>query len=656
MARSKSKAGNDQDAEGEGDRKPKKAKKKRASSEKANVKVGDISNVPGNVQVAGGDIRTTVTYEEATAARTEKEFEVNELEELRVSLFEKRESLKLQSTAQVESGGAFHSSALGLNQGRYLLGRAEPLRQLIQRLDSEQSVFISGRGGVGRTSLLQAGLMPYLLEQGHLPVLVSLSREALELSIKRNILTRVESTTYLKRLNLAKFLEHAAKFLPGNKRLVLLIDDYENVSEQTLEEQLQAFETEWGLTKANRKLRWLFSIDRGFTARLAPFQPDGILDVPPLDRAAATQVIVGPNHDGLKIEEAYLNEILNELGNHRETIKGASINPSELQVVLRALAESDSSHSLSKAYEEKERVNGIFEDYLVRTIDNNFIPAERPVVWQILTFLKDEYGTPVSTGWIESKLRTYGFETKDVPHLLRGLRKQHVISAKEENYELAHVNLMRGIQKWLNEQTLLKNAHDESIEQLNNIRASALRGLLAGGLGFAVFPWIVGGPVKDPAAVFFFTLLYAPVGALIGLLLTFFIDVFIARYRGSHPLQRYLLSAATGLITFGLGLGLYVYLEELGDKTLLQFILSTVVGGAWGTVTGTGIAWAMSSSRLQTWKIPVIALVSALTLYLFNVFFPVLNQATSLKILVGGFWFPFVILAGILFWKRADPN
>ena len=622
------------------------------------VAIGGISiggDLKGNLQVASGDIVTNV---EATAARTEKEYEINELEELKASILETLDSLKTQSSVQSEMDKPFHLNALELTEGKYLLGRAEDLRQLTRRIDVRQSVFICGRGGVGRTSLLQAGLMPTLLQQGDWPVLVSISREPLALSIERSILSRVESTTYLKRLNLAKFLEHAARILPENKRLLLLLDGFENIYEQTSEEQLRAFEAEWRLTQANRKLRWLFSIDRGFTARLAPFQPDDILEVPPLDRAAATQVMIDPEQGGLKIEDAYLEEILNELGNHRESIMGASINPSDLQVVVRALAEGDSSRSISEIYEKKERVNGIFAEYLVRTINNNFIPAQRPVVWQILTFLKEEYGTPVSRGWIESQLRTYGFESKNIPDLLRGLRKHHVISAREENYELAHLNLKRGIQKWLNEQTLLKNARDESIQQLNNIRASALRGMFGGALGFGLFRWIVGGPVRDITAIGFLTLLYAVIGGLSGLLLTFLSDVFIAENRGTRPWQRYLFSAVTGLITFGLGFGLFVYLNENAENKLLEFIIASVIGGAWGLVTGAGIAWARSSSRVAVWKIPVIAIASAFTFYLFNMFLPVLKRATPtpLEILIGGFWFPFVILASVLFWKRVESD
>ena len=622
------------------------------------VGIGEIKiggDVKGNFQVSAGDIITKV---EATAARTAKEFEIDELEELKIAILEKIDSLRADTDAPLVTDKPYHLNALALNEGKYLLGRADVLNQLTRRIDLKQAVFISGRGGVGRTSLLQAGLMPTLLSQGDLPVLVSISSESLDLSIRRNILTRVESTTYLKKLNLAKFLEHATKFLSENKRLVLLLDGFENLYEQTATEQLQVFESEWKLTQSNRRLRWVFSIDRGFTARLAPFQPDDILEIPPLDRASAAQALVDPEQGGLKLEEAYLNEILNELGNHRDAIKGASINPSELQVVIRSLAESDPSRPLSEIYEMKERVNGIFEEYLDRTINNNFILAQRPIVWQILTFLNDEYGRPVSMSWIEAQLRAYGFDVKNLPDLLRSLRKHHVISTKEENYELAHVNLKRGIQKWLNEQTLLKNARDEYIDQLNSIRASALRGMLGGALGFGLFRWIVGGRAVGMIAIASFTLQYAVIGGLSGLLFTFLIDVFIAQYRGIRPWQRYVLSAATGLITFGLGFGLFVFMHETAEDMLVRLIFPTIIGGAWGLVTGAGTAWAMSSSRAKVWKILVIAIASAFTFYLFNALLPVLNRSTPtpLEILIGGFWVPFVILASVLFGKRAESD
>jgi hypothetical protein len=661
MARIKSPAENKDDTKRETKRPLKRAKKKRAINDEADVIIRDISDVSGKVQVAGHDIVTHEHYEEATAARTEKEFKIYELEELKASLFEKIESLKIQSSTPSKTDQSFHPNALELNEGPYLLGREENLRHLTERFVAEQSIFISGRAGVGRTSLLQAGLMPYFLEQGHLPVLISISAEPLDLIVKRKILTGVDSTTYLKRLNLAKFLEHVTKFLQPNKWLLLLLDDFENIYEQHLEEEhLRAFEMEWGLTKANRKLRWLFSIDHGFRARLAPFDPHEPLEVPPLERVAAAQAIQGLEQDGLRVDEAYSDEILNELAKHRGSLEDTRINPSDIQIILQALAEASSSGSLSRAYEEKGRVNGIFRAYLADTIDNEFPSSYKPVLWQVLTVLNEKYGTLVSARWIESEIKRSGFGPEQVSELLRGLRKAHLIRARDEKYELANVNLRRAIHDRLEEetrlQTALENARNEYRRQLDNIRASALRGMLAGGVGFAAFRWIVGGLVRNPLDLVFLTLLYASIGGMTGLLLTFSTDVFIARFRERHSWQRYLLSTASGLVMFGLALAIYVYQTEHIGNQLLPLGLAAVVGGAWGSVAGAGMAWAMGSLRLQLWKILLTAAASALTLFLFNRFLPVLNRPEPLQLLLGGFWLPLVLLTGILFWKRADPD
>ena len=640
---------------------------------KPNVQAKDGSIAIGEFRVGGnvnGNIHIGDTHEhieQATDAKNQEEFRINELKELKAAILDKIASLQTKVVAPPVTDKPYHLRPLALNEGNYLLGRADVLKQLRKTVDLQQATFLIGRAGMGRTSLLQAGLMPILIREGDLPVLVHItSGKELDLSIRRSILTRAASMTYLKeRTDLAKFLEHATEAVPENKRLVLLLDGFENLFELSTTDPAQDDETEWmrdfisawELTQTNQRLHWVFSIDQGFKTRLTPFQPDDILEVSPLDRDTAATILVHPEQGGLKLEETDLIEIVNDLGNYRDDIDGASINPSELQVVIWGLLERDRRRSASEIYREREGVNGIFQQYLESTIDNHFIPELRSVAWQILTFLKEEYGKqPVSWDWIKSKLDTYGFETNKFPDVMRDLREHHLISAKEENYELANVNLKWGIQKWLNKQSLLKEAHDKSIRQLENIRASALRGMLAGGLGFGVFRWMVGAPIHNLESVLFLFLLYAPIGGLTGLLLTFFNDVFIARYRGVHPMRGYLLSIATGAVMFGLALAIYVYLAEAIQEALLPVFLAAIVGGTWGATAGLGIAWVTHSPSVKIGKITLIAGASAIILYLFNFLFPVLNRAPDFLILGGGFLFPFVILMAVLFWKPSNAE
>ena len=634
-------------------------KESRVTAEDESIAIGEIKiggDVKGNFEIVRGDKVTNI--EEATEAKNQKEFKLNELEELRLALLEKREALRAKADAPSVADKRYHLKPLDLNQSKYLLGRANLLDQLIDGLNLGQTVLLSGRSGLGRTSLLQAGLMPALIRGGDLPVLVPIVAEAtLDLSIRRNILARIESTSYLMpRTNLAKFLEHATEVLPEDKRLVILLDGFENISEQGLEGQLKDLETQWRLTQSNGKLRWVFSADEDFIARLSRFRSDDPLEVLPFDRPTATQALGDPEQGGLKLDEADLNHILSELESYRQPVRGASINPADLQVVLWSLAQRGPSQSLSEFYAAKQRVNGFFAEYLASTIEKNFDDEQQPVVWKILTFLYDENRKPVSASRIESKLSADRLNTTELPDLLRDLRKQHVIGTKGQKYVLANVNLEPGIRKRLEQQSLFEEAREKSNRQLENIRASALRGMLAGGIGFGVFRWAVGKPIYNLESVLFLFLLFAPIGGLTGLLLTFVVDVFLAQNRGERPLLRYLVSALTGAVMFGLALAVYVYLAETIEEAILPVVLAGFVGGAWGVVTGAGVAWGLNSVPVNRLKILASAAAGAIVLYLFNLFIPVLNQAPDWRILLGGFVFPLAILVGVLYWKRSAPE
>src|SRR5262245_5737145 len=230
-------------------------------------RAGDVSD---NIHI--GDTHQHI--EQATEAKNQEEFRVNELKELNAAILDKLASLQTKVAAPPVTDKPYHLRPLAMNEGNYLLGRADALKQLRKTVDLQQATFLSGSAGMGRTSLLQAGLMPTLIREGDLPVLVHItSGKELDLNIRRSILTRAASTTYLKeKTDLAKFLEHATESIPENKRLVLLLDGFENLFEQFTTEPAQDDETEWmqdfisswELTQANHRLRWVFSIDRAF--------------------------------------------------------------------------------------------------------------------------------------------------------------------------------------------------------------------------------------------------------------------------------------------------------------------------------------------------------------------------------------------------------
>ena len=64
------------------------------------------------------------------------------------------------------------------DSGRYkFCGRRKATNELYSLISDQTVVSLYGRSGIGKTSLLKAGVMPLLLRRGYLPVYVRLSQE-----------------------------------------------------------------------------------------------------------------------------------------------------------------------------------------------------------------------------------------------------------------------------------------------------------------------------------------------------------------------------------------------------------------------------------------------------------------------------------------------
>jgi hypothetical protein len=156
--------------------------------------------------------------------------------------------------------------------------------------------------------------------------------------------------------------------------------------------------------------------------------------------------------------------------------------------------------------------------------------------------------------------------------------------------------------------------------------------------------------------VIFYSLLYAAMGGAIGLIYTFVIDIFVARNGPGRSRQRYALSSLTGCVMFAIALVVYVYLGEVPEEDALrQLLRAAMVGGAWGLVTGLGIAWSLGLTRVPLWSFGVVTVLGAASLFVFNLLFPVLQFGTPLEILIGGILFTLVIVSAVLYRNYAEP-
>src|SRR5574341_190661 len=111
-----------------------------------NIKVGDISNVSGEVTIAGGDIYKGFTAEQVSVILTQI------TSTFQPKPFDGRCPYKGLDVFEEEDAELF-------------FGRERLVEDLVDRVKQSRTVFITGPSGSGRSSLVRAGLIP-ALKQG----------------------------------------------------------------------------------------------------------------------------------------------------------------------------------------------------------------------------------------------------------------------------------------------------------------------------------------------------------------------------------------------------------------------------------------------------------------------------------------------------------
>jgi Domain of unknown function (DUF4062) len=119
----------------------------------------------------------------------------------------------------------------------YLIGRDDAVNLAIDQLQHDSTVLLLGESGVGKTSLIHAGIIPKASRLGWRPVYTR------PLSMPcTDVVTQIESSVFVDGVHHAPILQTVAELLSalGENHLLLIIDQFEDVlnaaSPQNLEE------------------------------------------------------------------------------------------------------------------------------------------------------------------------------------------------------------------------------------------------------------------------------------------------------------------------------------------------------------------------------------------------------------------------------------
>ncbi len=342
--------------------------------------------------------------------------------------------------------------AYQLGDAHLFFGRERAISELLDRLRRGPLTVLHAESGAGKTSLLQAGIMPRLIADGHLPIHLRPYNINPTLALKRALLPELRDAPDLATMSLREFLLRVTELLGREARLYVLLDQFEEFFTELEGDERAAFVAELVDCVADPLLnvRWLLALRSEAFSYLASFEP-GIRNpfennwrLERLTRAEAEAVIAQPAaRFGVTYKPDLMPLLLDDLDQ-------GGIAPPQAQLVCQALyAERPAGAAIiaRALYDSLGGARGILQGHLERVLRRDLPPGQRVAAHLILEALissdvrrvlrtRDELAAELS-------LRHVPPETADavLERLLesRLLRIQESGSAGEKvAYELAH--------------------------------------------------------------------------------------------------------------------------------------------------------------------------------------------------------------------------
>lgn len=357
----------------------------RQASQKGLI-AGDVVQLAQSVfvggNVSGGTIVTgdnNVVITTGVPVETKKADEETLLAEA-VGAYQADQHKQLQlGSAQPYPGLA----AYRLQDARHFLGRRQPITEVTDLLHAARVVWLHGRSGTGKSSLLQAGLLPALLERNIVPIFVRPFDELPTTALKKELLKhRWSADLDLAGESLNQFMARLVYQLAG-QTICVFFDQFEEFFSKLEAAQREPFARDLADCVANTNLpvHFLFSLRSeyfGDTALLRErLQADASREyfLRPLTAQEARLVITGPMEQrGITYQTGLVETILGQLG-------GEEVDSPQLQLVCERLFRSlppGETQITTSLFDSLGETKGILTDYLKQALrDPQVIPADR---------------------------------------------------------------------------------------------------------------------------------------------------------------------------------------------------------------------------------------------------------------------------------------
>ena len=597
-------------------------------------------------------------YTPLSKDKEKRQKQKGELKDLENAIQQKRRDWQrlVRASLPLHGNPFFFMQPFGFGDGYRFFARQEITHELTDRIQENITTFLDG---CGKTSVLQAGVIPQLLENGHLPLLVSASAEPLEISIKKQLLPNIGDMEFLRSMSLTEFVRRVSDQLKDGF-LILLIDQFEEFFDQP---QIfrDRFEAEWKLCVSGSApdVHWLFSIPSGSTYLLNMFKDKvsinpNLITLQPLEREEARQAMVGQAAlRAIQIDQPVADTVLDELSQLNNSV----IDPTQLQLVCYMLTGGKGpmvQHWTMEHYLAQGRVDGILRGYLDQTI-RGLDPVQREPAWQLLAELVDPEEKVANEAELIQTMKRMDVDEQSTRSILKYLEESHLVEYTTA-YRLSSDSLRPSIQQWRDQRAALEKAKEEVWRQVRGIGRSALRGTLGGALGLALAYWALPYVERVPVTDAYFFPWYVPnvalralIGAVAGFVMILSIDLILATFRGKRTNLRLPAGMLTGAVSFALALAFHVELRYFGDQRLLAMGTAAIEGAIWGSIAGAGTVWVLHAARAHWLKFIAVIALSGLALSLSDLLWKgLLVTAPLYNVFIAGIVMPLFLIGSAL--------
>jgi hypothetical protein len=428
------------------------------------IRTGNFSKIRGEVNIAARDIIKNIQtiYERALTPGeiVEKDLQI-EVNELAGGIRTYLERLKQQVTLPAASIPYKGLEAYTLSEAGVFFGRDQAINDLRKAMKRGRLTILQAESGAGKTSLLQAGIVPRLIVEKHLVVLIRPQFENPSYTIKKCFVGDLELTPKLARAPLIDFLRRVKKIV-GGPTLYLVLDQFEEFfSKHTLEQDRQTFIRELAecLNDATLNVRWVIAITADAFWHLGKFEPhipnpfSNVQSLYLLDRQSAVDVIAKPaKHNHLRLEPGLIERLLDDLSQPGNEL----IAPTQIQLVCVALYDDfrgkNQTITLSQ-YEARGCAQGILSGYIANVFTRYLPQEERAPAYKILEELVTSEKKRIlrSRSDLETALGSRGIPPDLIESVLNHLVNQRLLRRLSEDtehiqYELVHDYLLNEIE------------------------------------------------------------------------------------------------------------------------------------------------------------------------------------------------------------------